>query len=46
MAACAVCPPEWAARLDELCDHFPFASEEKHVLWIIATAQGDAEVVA
>ena len=26
--------------------YFPFASEEKHVLWIIATAQGDAEVVA
>ena len=26
-----VCPPEWEARLDELCEHFPFAAES-HVL--------------
>ena len=46
MAAHAVCPPEWAARLHKLYDHFPLASEDTHVLCIIATVQGDAEVVA
>ena len=38
-------PPEWAARLDALCDHFPFVSEA-HVLTMLTAAQGDAEVVA
>ncbi len=44
MVAHAVCPPEWAARLHKLYDHFPLA--DAHVLWIIATVQGDTEVVA
>ena len=36
---------EWEARLDALCDHFPFAAES-HVLCMLIAAQGDAEVVA
>ena len=40
-----VCPPEWEARLDALCDHFPFAAES-HVLCMLIAAQGDTEVVA
>ena len=44
-AAPGVCPPEWEARLDALCDHFPFAAES-HVLCMLTAAQGDAEVVA
>ena len=43
-AAGGVCPPEWEARLDELCDHFPFAAES-HVLCMLTAVQGDAEIV-
>ena len=39
------CPPQWAARLDALCGHFPFASETD-VLRMLTAAQGDTEVVA
>ena len=41
----ADCPPQWAARLDALCGHFPFASETD-VLRMLTAAQGDTEVVA
>ena len=45
MAASAVCPTEWAALLDALCEHFVFATEAL-VVWILTAAQGDAHLVA
>ena len=44
-AAGGICPPEWEALLDDLCERFPFAAES-HVLCMLTAAQGDAEVVA
>ena len=37
--------PEWAARLDELCDHFPYLPEA-NVLQLLIAAQGGAYIAA